>query len=644
MTNFLSRFNSRLLRPVLISVLIISGLQVFTALWVTRDSVATLVTSVVSTLNEGGQNLATRLDATGKEVSGAIKRLSIGAGTALNLSLNQQLAAEQKTVRELLVDSAHQSAHAMAEMMALASPGAIWDKDSPALTRLIRDLHRNSQVVFAAYYDAEGKLLTRFVDRKDEQVKALLKQGKGKGSFNKLKDATKNNPEFYVFETDINPKGAVIGRFLLGVSDKAAIDAAEALDIRFEKLISATGLQVQSAISQEADKAAKALQQSLVDTAELNQSTGATTKTAIDRASSELISNLTIALVLLGAILVLSLVIVMAGRIVSKLVALTAELGELAAGEGDLTRRIDIKSNDEIGDMAAAINQFIDKTHGIVRQANSAADDTDVHIQAMNQAAEQTQSAVERQHQQVGQVSDAMAEMVDSIQQVAERIQENLANVDQIRQASNEASIISTSVKDSIETLADEVRQATEVVSGVASYSEQIEKVLDIIKGIAEQTNLLALNAAIEAARAGESGRGFAVVADEVRALASKTQLSTEDIQRQIDELQNQSREAVKVITNASGHAETGIEGIARSDQHLQSVTASVERLFDFTNDIAAMAEQQSQVSNGVNKSIEHISKDAELASHSVQDSTQESRALAATAESLKSTLAQFKI
>ena len=294
--------------------------------------------------------------------------------------------------------------------------------------------------------------------------------------------------------------------------------------------------------------------------------------------------------------------------------------------------------------MAAAINQFISKTHGIVRQANTAVDDTGAHIQDMNQASEQTQSAVERQHQQVGQVSSAMSEMVDSIQQVAERIQENLANVDQIRQASNEASSISTSVKGSIETLAEEVRQATDVVSGVASYSEQIEKVLDIIKGIAEQTNLLALNAAIEAARAGESGRGFAVVADEVRALASKTQLSTEDIQRQIDELQNQAREAVTVIKNASGHAETGIEGIARSDKNLQSVTASVGRLFDFTNDIAAMAEQQSQVSNGVNKSIEHISQDAELASHSVQESAQASRALAATAESLKSTLAQFKI
>ena len=338
MTHFLSRFNSRLLRPVLISVLIISCLQVFTALWVTRDSVATLVTSVVSTLNKGGEYLASRLDVTGKEVSGAIKRLSTGAEKALTSSLNQQLAAEQKTVSELLVSSAHQSAHAMAEMMALASPDAIWDKDSPTLTRLIRDLHRNPQVVFAAYYDAEGKLLTRFVDRKDEQVKALLKRGKGKGSFNKLKDATKNNPEFYVFETDINPKGAVIGRFLLGVSDKDAIDAAQALDTRFEKLISATGQEVQSAINQEADKADIALQQSLVDMAKLNQSTGATTQTAIDDASSQLISNLTIALALLGALLVLSLVVVMASRIVSKLIALTAELGELAAGEGDLTR------------------------------------------------------------------------------------------------------------------------------------------------------------------------------------------------------------------------------------------------------------------------------------------------------------------
>ncbi len=644
MSSFLKRFNSRLLRPVLIAVLVIVAVQVVTALQVTRSSVGVLVERVVSTLEQGGRELADGLDSSGGQVSGTIDRLSREAEAALTTTLQKQLSAEQQNVSQLLVSSVHQSAHAMADMMALASPEAIWDGDTPALTRLVRDLHRNSQVVFAAYFDVDGKPLTRYLNRADEKVKTLIKAGTGKGSLAKVRDAAGRDSEVYVYETDINPKGAVIGRFILGVSNKDALEASAALDQRFTRLIGAAGSEVQLAISHEADQARSVLRQSLVDTAELNRRIEQKSRDAIEDASSELLTSLTVALVVLGILLVLLLVILTAARILSKLVELTSELQDLAAGEGDLTRQIDIRSRDEIGDMAMAINRFISKTRDIVRQANRAADETSEHIGSMADATEEAQAAVRRQHQQTDQVSAAMNEMVGSVHQVAERIQQALSSVDQIRQASGDASDISSEVRQSIESLVAEVRRASEVVNHVASHSEQIEMVLDVIKGIAEQTNLLALNAAIEAARAGESGRGFAVVADEVRALASKTQLSTEDIQRQIDELQQQARGAVAVIQSASGHAETGIEAILRSDEQMQSVTLSVGRLYDFTNDIAAMAEQQSQVSSDVNSSVEQISRDAELTAQSVNRNSETSQALGGTAESLKTTLAQFRV
>ncbi|MEH6471660.1 MAG: methyl-accepting chemotaxis protein [Halopseudomonas sp.] len=644
MKNPLNGFGSRLLRPVIISVLVISIVQVVITLWVSQNSVTTLVEQVVQTLNQGGNELAARLDKSGEGVKLTMEQLSENVAKSLGDTLTQQLSQEQQQVSQELIKSTHQSAHAMAELMALVAPNAIWDRDGPELTRLVRDLQRNPQVIFAAYLDADGKPLTRYLDRGSDKVKALLASGQGRRSLDKVMDAAKADTTIYLIETDINPKGAVIGRFVMATSEQQAQDAAAALDQRFEKLIQTSLNQVQSTIASEAQQAQQTLQQSLQQAAELNRSTGESTKAVVDSASGALMRSIALVLVALGVLLVLALAVIMAIRITSKINTLTLALNDLAEGEGDLTQRIAIDSHDEIADMATAVNLFVEKTQRLVSQANSAADETGMHIEAMHSVTDQANQAVDRQHQQLNQVSSAMSEMVASVQQVAERIQENLANVDSIRQASGEASQISASVRSGIETLVEQVGRASEVVNDVAGQSQQIEVVLDVIKSIAEQTNLLALNAAIEAARAGESGRGFAVVADEVRALAGKTQQSTEDIQQRIDGLQREVKEAVNVIQGVCGYAESSIEEIGRSDERMQSVSGSVGRLYDLTNDIAAMAEQQSQVSADVNGSIEQISQEAELAAGSMQQNAQASNALGALAQSLKGILGQFKV
>lgn len=644
MNNLLDGFTSRLLLPVLISVAVISIVQVTTTLWVTQQSIDGLVDDVVSTLDRGGQQLSEQLTQSGAGVQQTMNRLADQVGSVLDRSLSQELSREQARVSDELVASSHQSAHAMAELMALVSPDAIWDGDSPALTRLVRDLQRNPQVVFAIYQDAEGKPLTRYLDRADDKIKTLLATGQGKRSMDRVIDAASNDPEIYLIDQEINPKGAVIGRFILAVSDKKAIEASAALKGRFDALTSNVRKQSQQSILVEAQQAQQSLQQSLQRAEEQNRDTGDSTRQAIDDAAADMESKVTLLLVISGVLLVVALMLILATRVLRKINTLTLALNDLAEGEGDLTLRIEGNGRDEIGDMGRAVNRFIEKTQQLVTEADRAADETSQHIDQMHGVTEQASQSVERQHQQISQVSHAMGEMADTVQQVAQRIQDNLVHVDRIRQASGEASDISARVKGDIETLVAQVQQASEVVNGVAGQSQQIEVVLDVIKSIAEQTNLLALNAAIEAARAGESGRGFAVVADEVRALAGKTQQSTEDIQRQIDRLQGEVGGAVKVIEQACGFAQTSIEGIAGSDEQMQNVSDSVSGLYDLTNDIAAMAEQQAQVSATVNSNVERISGEAELSAGLMQQNTNASDALAGLAGSLKSTLRQFKV
>ena len=644
MTTLLSNMNSRLLRPILFAVVAIILCQTVTLLSVTRNSVDTLETQVISTLTTGSDQMSSRLKQAEDRVSDSIDALSRGSSAALSKTLTEQLNQEQQQVSSLLTNSVQQTAKALAEMMAIAAPKAIWDKDSPALTQLVRNLHRNPMVVFARYYDMDGKPLTRHLDKRLPKVKELIKNGKGRGTMNKVLDAAKRDPEIYMIEVDINPRGAVIGRFILAVSNKQALEASKELESRFDRLINDSLGAVTRVISSQAAQTQNELETAINATLDVNSVSSQQTEQTMTQSSATLIEKMTFIMAGLGVVMIAILAVIMGIRITNKLNNLTSALHELAAGDGDLTRRINITSKDEIGNMASAVNGFIEKTQKLVQQATGAADTTARQIDQINETCDEAHHAVNRQNEQLQQTSVAISQMSMTTEQVAQRIQQNLSNVDDIRQAGQEAGSISSDVRSNISQLANEVRGAAEAVNNVAGQSEEINTILDAIKGIAEQTNLLALNAAIEAARAGESGRGFAVVSDEVRDLASKTQASTENIQQQIDELQAGVNSAVAVINQASANAESSLEAIASSDQRIQDISDAVQRLYDFTHDIAAMAEEQSQVSHEVNRSVEQISQEANRTEGAVQQNASSADTLAELANSLKSTLGQFRV
>jgi len=270
---------------------------------------------------------------------------------------------------------------------------------------------------------------------------------------------------------------------------------------------------------------------------------------------------------------------VLGRRVVNRLKMLIVAMDDLAAGEGDLTKRVQINSKDEIGDMASAVNRFVDKLQPIVREAGDVAQRTGVEIGAMTLRNAGADAAAGMQRDEVAESLRALSQMADEAQSESHAMQAALKQVVDIRQATDENTRTSAKVGSLIEELAGQVNTGAQVIERLAQQSEQIEVVLTVIHGIAEQTNLLALNAAIEAARAGETGRGFAVVADEVRALASKTQSSTGDIQAHIVALQQGAREAVAAIGQAGRQASEGLLVLRDSARLQQSVQASVEQV-----------------------------------------------------------------
>ena len=551
MSAVISLLRSRLLRPVFVALGIALLVQVVVAVVLTRSTVTALEADLGSRLGTDSQKLSTELDQAAKEVSSGLSSLSESTRQRLTAGLSSRLEDEQAQLRATLEKNLKDSANDMAELLASVAPRAVWDADVPTLSEFARRAQRNPNVLFVVYNDAQGEHLTRYLNRQNPINQALLEKGKGERALDKVLEAARNDPSVYYVEASINPNGVEIGKVLMGVST-ASVDAElQALDKRFSALIASGDQLVADSLTGAAVDSTKALRSRLEAAQGSAAQMQGNASQSVQEAAATLRWRIGLGLALVGCGVLLVVAVVLGRRVVNKLRLLIAALNDLAAGEGDLTKRVAIDSRDEIGDMAAAVNRFVDKLQPIVREAGEVAQRTGVEIGAMARQNAGADSAAALQRDEVAESLRALSSMADEAQAESKAMQAALQQVVEIRQATDENSRTSAQVAKLIEALAGQVETGSKVIVRLAEQSEQIEVVLTVIHGIAEQTNLLALNAAIEAARAGEQGRGFAVVADEVRVLSRRTQDSTQEIQSTIETLQQTTARAVSLIRPA---------------------------------------------------------------------------------------------
>jgi len=631
------------LRPVFVALGIALLVQVLVAVALTRSTVTALEADLGKRLGVDSQKLSAELEQAGQEVSSGLDSLSASTRQRLTAGLSTRLQGEQAQLRATLEKNLKDSANDMAELLASVAPRAMWDNDVPTLSEFSRRAQRNPNVLFVVYDDVQGQHLTRYLNRQNPINQALLEKGQGERALDKVLDAARNDPSVYFVEASINPNGVEIGKVLMGVST-AAVDAElVALDKRFSALIASGDQLVGDSLVGAAADSNKALRARLEAAQASAAAMQANTSQSVQDAAATLRWNIGLGLALVGLGVLLVVAVVLGRRVVNKLRLLIAALNDLAAGEGDLTKRVSIDSRDEIGDMAAAVNQFVDKLQPIVREAGEVAQRTGVEIGVMAQRNAGADAAAELQRDAVAASLRDLSTMADEAQAESHAMQSALQQVVDIRQATDENSRTSTQVAKLIEALAGQVQTGSEVIERLAQQSEQIEVVLTVIHGIAEQTNLLALNAAIEAARAGETGRGFAVVADEVRALASKTQSSTGDIQAHIGALQQGAKEAVAAISQAGRQASEGLLVLRDSARLQQSVQASVEQVHAAIGLATRAAEQQAHGAQAVRGRVQTIHAQAERAAEVVMQTTASSKVLDDLAAQLKASLGQFR-
>lgn len=319
-------------------------------------------------------------------------------------------------------------------------------------------------------------------------------------------------------------------------------------------------------------------------------------------------------------------------------------LQDISKGKGDLRARIEVKRDDEIGVLAQGFNDFVGHMHGVVERLKTLSKDVADEAHKVSNSSTQSASRVATQQQEIDMVASAVTEMAAATHEIAGNAEQTAKAAGHSVELGNKGSAQVQKSRHSTYELANEVSAATQQIADLDKHAQQISGILATIIGIAEQTNLLALNAAIEAARAGEHGRGFAVVADEVRTLSQRTHASTEEIQKMIELLQEQTSRAVVSMQNSSAKAQTSVADADAATQSLEEIANAIVSISDMATQIATAAEEQTAVTNEISQNSEIIRQvAADLASES-QTGVEQSKRLSLLAQQVDNEVGQFQI
>ncbi len=330
-------------------------------------------------------------------------------------------------------------------------------------------------------------------------------------------------------------------------------------------------------------------------------------------------------------------------KITTPLRHVVAALNDIANGEGDLTQRLTIESQDEVGDVSKAFNHFVERIQELVAQVGNVSQRIFTETESLTRISGQYTRQMLEHSKETEQVASAVNEMSATAQSVASSASNAANATSEAAQNSEEASNVVNTAIQSINSLVEEVDSASSVITMLAQETAKIGSVVDVIRGIAEQTNLLALNAAIEAARAGEQGRGFAVVADEVRALAGRTQQSTQEINSMLQTLQQGVRQAVDAMDGSQQHSQETVAETARIEQSLSTVNHAVAMINDMNLQIATAAEEQHAVTEEISRNLENIQHIVQELSSAAVKSEQATEEMASSGKALQDLVKQFR-
>ncbi|WP_137166205.1 methyl-accepting chemotaxis protein [Salinimonas lutimaris] len=367
-----------------------------------------------------------------------------------------------------------------------------------------------------------------------------------------------------------------------------------------------------------------------------------TVEDLISSAITSLLSTQVLVAVI-ATLIALGLIYIFTRSIIQPVRQVAERMEELAGQGGDLTQDIHVHSHAELIQLSQAFNKFKEKVRELLEQAKVSCNQVTTQSEQTQHHAQNTNEQIQVQQAEIDSVVTAITEMSQTAQEVAHTAADAAHNADNATQSVKHTESEISQSTSTVTALSNEMQTASSAVQAVSARSTDIKKILDVIDAIAEQTNLLALNAAIEAARAGDSGRGFSVVADEVRSLASKTAESVGEIGKVITALQSEVDNTVNIIRVGSEKADDAAQRSQSALQNMQNTVSQIDEISQRMTQMAAAAEEQSQVSEELNRNMVIIGNATSEVAANSQASEESSRAIHNAVHTLQALLGKLK-
>jgi methyl-accepting chemotaxis protein len=619
------------------------------------ESVNAILQSTTASVNSRFNKMET-------DVIDSLRQNLAQASETLSTTTAAGFSSVQSDIITDLEQNLRSNADSVAALMAQVAPRAILSNNFMDLVAYVKSVTQRPDVIYAVYLKPDGRPITRYINRSDEKIKAYIKTGAGKKKLDKVLSASAKDDSVLLAEKELLLEGKQLGKVVLCM-DRAEILAKQGqVKNQFNALMAKTDKMIESALEQVSSVTDSKMQSTLKHIADESEASWEKIGSDIDRIGNEAKSRMRSVLMIVGLVFGLVMLAVIGTltllMVLRPINVVLAGLKDIATGDGDLTKRLEIKSKDEIGALANWFNQFVGNLQSIIRDVASNADDMQSSSAELSQISNHMSDGscqTSEKATSVAEAGDQMRANMNSVAAAMEQATTNLAMVvtavEEMTATINEIAKNSENARGKTDAAVNLANETSNQVNELGQSAQEIGKVIETITDISEQVNLLALNATIEAARAGEAGKGFAVVANEIKELAKQTSDSTNEIKARVGDIQSSTNGTVTRISDI-------VSAFDEVNQLVGTIATSIEEQSVTTQEISGNLSQANggitEVNKNVNNSTTVVSQVAEnieevkTAANGMSDSSSQvnlnAEQLAKLSEQLASMVRRFKI